>query len=472
MKRILLFFLVCFTLTRFPLITGCANIVPPTGGPRDSLPPVLIKGLPSPNSLHIEPNKIVLNFDEYIDLKDIHKNLLVSPVPKIFPTVRSHLKTITIEIRDTLQPNTTYSFNFGKAVTDVNEGNILKNYTYTFSTGGYIDSLQYSGRVIMASTGKPDSTLVAILHADLTDSAVAKKRPRYIARLDSAGNFTFRFLKPGKYALYALADESGTHEYTTKAQIFAFADSPVDLTQNTLPLLLYAYADTSNANSKKPKPLLNTPPKKTKEDKDKVKRLVLTGNLPGGQLDLHQQLVISFGEPVKYVDTAKIRFTRDSFLNVTQYQIVIDSQMKKMTLTYAWKENTPYHLILQKDFAEDTLGEKLLKIDTVSFKTKKEADYGNLRLRFKNLDISRHPVVIFYQGDKIMMSSPIGKSMRYNNKLVDPGEYELRVLYDTNKNGVWDPGDFWTHRQPEIEVPVRQKLAVKANWDNEVDITL
>jgi len=312
MKRILLFFLVCITLTRFPLITGCANIVPPTGGPRDSLPPVLIKGLPSPRSLQVEPNKIELTFDEYIDLKDVHKNLLVSPVPKIFPTVRSHLKTITIEIKDTLQPNTTYSFNFGKAVTDINEGNILKNYTYTFSTGNYIDSLQYSGRVIMAYTGKADSNLVAILHTDLSDSAVAKQRPRYIARLDSAGNFTFRFLKPGKYALYALADESGTHEYTTKAQVFAFADSPVDLTSNSAPLLLYAYADTSNANFKKPKPLLNTPPKKAKEDKDKVKRLVLAGNLPGGQLDLHQQLVISFGEPVKYVDTAKIGFLKDS----------------------------------------------------------------------------------------------------------------------------------------------------------------
>src|SRR4029077_2444377 len=157
---------------------------------------------------------------------------------------------------------------------------------------------------------------------------------------------TFRFIKPGKYALYALADESGTHEYTTKAQVFAFADSPVDLSRNTVPLLLYAYADTSNANFKKPKPLLNTPPKKAKEDKDKVKRLVLAGNLPGGLLDLHQQLVISFGEPVKYVDTAKISFLKDSFITVTDYHIVVDSQMKKMTLTYAWKENTPYHLIL------------------------------------------------------------------------------------------------------------------------------
>ncbi len=136
--------------------------------------------------LNMKSNKILLTFDEYIDMKDLRKNLIVSPVPKIMPTITSHLRVITINIKDTLQPNTTYSMNFGRAVTDVNEGNVLKNFTYVFSTGPYIDSVSYSGRVIMASTGKPDSTLIAILHDNLDDSAIAKLRPRYIARLDSS----------------------------------------------------------------------------------------------------------------------------------------------------------------------------------------------------------------------------------------------------------------------------------------------
>ena len=113
----------------------------------------------------------------------------------------------------------------------MNEGNILKNFTYVFSTGNYIDSLRYSGRVIMAYTGKPDSTLIALLHDKLYDSAVAYERPRYITRLDSSGNFTFAHIRPGIYALFALKDESGSHEYTSKGQIFAFADSPVDLSR-------------------------------------------------------------------------------------------------------------------------------------------------------------------------------------------------------------------------------------------------
>jgi len=469
MKRLLFLLIVSLALVRIPLFTGCANIIPPSGGPRDSLPPALVSANPAMNSLHFNTKKIVLTFDEYLDPKDVRNNLTVNPVPKIQPLVTFHLKTITVELKDSLQLNTTYSLNFGRAITDINENNVLKYFTYNFSTGSYLDSTQYSGRVIMAYTGKPDSTLIAILHDRLYDSAVAKVKPRYATRLDSSGNFTFRHVKPGTYALYALKDESGTYEYTSREQIFAFADSPVNLEKSTAPLLLYAYQDTSNAWHAKKTPA-KVEVKKT--DKEKIKRLVLTGNIPGGLLDLHNQLEINFEIPVRYWDSSKIYFSKDSFQTITQYHFLMDSLNKKLTLSYDWKENTQYHLILQKDFAEDTLGQKLLKIDTINFRTKKESDYGNVRLRFRNLNYDLHPVLLFFQSDKLAFSYTLGKNLRYNNKLFNPGEYELRVLYDRNQNGVWDPGDFYQHRQPEIVVPVRKKLSVKANWDNEVDITL
>ncbi len=471
MKRFIIFFLVFLALTRVPFITGCANIVPPSGGPKDTLPPVLIKADPEMRALHINSNKIVLTFDEYIDLKDITKNLIVSPVPKQMPTIYSHLKVITITVKDTLQPSTTYAFNFGKAVTDVNEGNILKNFTYIFSTGNYVDSIRYSGRVIMANTGKPDSTLMVILYSQLFDSAVAKVKPRYITRLDSAGNFTFNNLKPDVYRLYALEDQSGMHEYTSKSQIFAFADSPVDLRVSAPPLLLYAYADTSDLKHPK-KPVAPVSTKKEKEDKEKIKRLIISVNTPNGLLDLKKQLELTFNLPIRDFDSTGVRLTNDSFQDLKQIRFEFDSTSKKLTLIHPWTADTRYHLILQKDFADDTLGEKLLKIDTIKFKTKAESDYGNLRLRFKNLDLSRHPVLLFLQGEKILLSSPIGRSLRYNNKLFEPGDYDLRILYDTNQNGIWDPGDFYKHRQPEIVVPIRKKLSVKADWDNEVDISL
>jgi hypothetical protein len=444
-------------------------MIPPSGGPKDTLPPVLVDADPEVRSLHLNGNKIVLTFDEYIDMKDIHKNLLVSPVPKLMPTVTSHLKVVTITLRDTLQPNTTYSLNFGRAITDVDEGNIYRNFTYVFSTGNYIDSLSYSGRVVMANTGKPDSTLIVMLHTSLDDSAVEKERPRYIARLDSSGNFTFRNIRPDIYTLYALNDESGSHEYTSKSETFAFADSPVNLKLSTAPLLLYAYADTSGF--KRPKKTV-APPTSKKADKDKIKRLVLSGNIPNGLLDLHDDLVLTFSEPIRDFDSSMVRLTNDSFKDFNRIRYEFDSTSKNLTIIHSWKENTRYHLVLQKDFADDTLGEKLLKIDTINFRTKKETDYGILRLRFKNLDLNRHPVLLFLQGDKIVMSVTITRTLRYNNKLFVPGDYELRILYDTNQNGVWDPGDFYNHRQPEIVVPIRKKLTVRSDWENEVDITL
>lgn len=472
MRTFLSLLLMGIILLRFPGVTGCANIIPPTGGPRDSLPPVLVSANPDAYALNFKSNKIVLSFDEYIDLKDVRQNLIVSPVPKIQPNVEYKLKTITIRIKDTLQPNTTYSLNFGKAVVDNHEANVLKNFTYVFSTGNYIDSLKYSGKVIMANTGKPDSTLLVLLHNKLDDSAVVKERPRYITRLDSSGNYTFYNLKSGTYAVYALKDESGSHTYTTKAQIFAFADSPVVLNKSMNAPELYAYADTSGEKQIR-KPLLNTPPPKPKKgDKEKPKHLAVSGNIPGGLLDLHDQFEFRFQVPVRYFDSTKVRFTKDSFEIITAHHFEEDSLQKKVTLFYRWTPDTKYHLILEKDFAEDTLGEKLLKTDTISFATKKETDYGNLLLRFKNLDLSRHPVLLFIQGDKVIKHYVFGKTIRYSNKLFDPGEYELRVLYDDNQNGVWDPGNFFEHRQPEKVQPIRRKLNVKANWDNEVDITL
>jgi hypothetical protein len=472
MKTFLSLLVIGLILLRFPGVTGCANIIPPTGGPRDSLPPVLVSADPDENALHFQDNKIVLAFDEYIDLKDVRKNLIVSPVPKVQPTVDYKLKTITIHLKDTLKPNTTYSLDFGRAVVDNHEGNVLKNFTYVFSTGSYLDSLQFSGRVVMAGTGKPDSSLIVLLHDQLADSAVMKEKPRYYTRLDSSGNYTFHYLKPGTYALYAMKDESGSHTYTSKSQVFAFADSPVVLSQNQRGPLLYAYADTANDKPVR-KPLLNTPPPKPrKEDKDKPKRLAVAANLTGGALDLHDQFEFKFTVPIRYFDSTKVSFTTDSFKTISDYHFAEDTLRKTVTLFYNWAPDTKYHLILQKDFAKDTLDQILLKIDTISFATKKTSDYGNLLLRFRNLDLSRHPVLQFLQGDKVIKKYVFGRTIRYSNKLFDPGDYDLRILYDDNQNGIWDPGNFKEHRQPEKVQPLNRKLNVKSNWDNEVDITL
>jgi hypothetical protein len=129
-------------------------------------------------------------------------------------------------------------------------------------------------------------------------------------------------------------------------------------------------------------------------------------------------------------------------------------------------------LILDRDFAEDSTGRKLLKTDTLNFTTKKLSDYGRLNVRLRNLDGARNPVLQFLQGDQVVFSANI-KSGAFRSTLFSPGDYDLRILYDTNNNGKWDPGTFFgLRRQPELVQPITRKITVKSGWDNDFDLSL
>jgi uncharacterized protein (DUF2141 family) len=457
--------------------TGCANIVPPMGGPRDSLPPRLVAVRPPDSARNFTGKKIVLEFDEFVQVENIQENLLVSPVAKLNPVVDVKLRTVTVTVKDTLQPNTTYSIDFGNAIKDINEGNILKNFTYLFSTGNTLDSLELTGKVIIAETGKTDSTLIVMLHTSTDDSAVIKEKPRYIARVDKDGNFAFNNLPSGSFALFALKDEGGQRRYLSNSQLFAFADERVTPAISPKPITLYAYTEKEeekDKDKKAAKPGIPQPakPAGAKKDEKKETRLRLETNLSNNELDLLSQLELRFATPLKTFDSTKVILASEKFEPFTNYRFTTDTSNKKVTISYAWTENTAYNLIVDKDFAEDTSGNKIARTDTVSFRTKKQSEYGMVRLRLLNLDFSRNPVLQFVQSDEVKFAYPMtGKE--FYAKLFTPGDYDLRILYDENKNGIWDEGAFFEkHRQPEKVLPINRKLTVKANWDNIVDITL
>lgn len=478
MKQVLSVLLIIVAIAQFQVLTvGCANIAAPQGGPRDSLPPTLLEVRPADSTRNFTGKRIVFEFDEYIaPPENIQENLLVSPIPKLAPTVNSKLRTLTVLIKDTLEDNTTYSINFGNAIKDINEGNVLKNFTYIFTTGNTIDSLSVTGKVIIAETGKTDSTLIAVLHRNPDDSAVIKERPRYMARLDKDGQFAFHHLPQGTYALYAFKDEGGQRKFNNRGQLFAFADSLVNTAEGKN-YTLYAYPqqeeeEPDTSTTKKPAlPLRGANNKNATAVQDK--RLRMETNLSNGELDILGQLEIHFkAAPLTSFDSTKVQFVGEKFEPITGYRLFKDSTNKKITLEYKWVPNTPYNLIFDTAFAVDSLGHKLSRIDTLEFRTKKESDYGLVRLRFLNLDLTQNPVLQFIQGDKVVFSH-VFINNSFNARLFTPGEYEMRILFDTNKNGTWDPGEFFgRHRQPEHAVPVPRKLTIKANWDNEIDITL
>jgi hypothetical protein len=446
---------------------GCANMAPPTGGPRDSLPPVMVRALPGDSTRNFNSKKVVFEFDEYVQIENIQENLLVSPTPKINPIITNKLKTVTVTIKDTLEPNTTYAFDFGNAIKDINEGNVFKNFSYVFTTGTTLDSLSVSGNVIIAETGMADSTLIVVLHNNLDDSAVIKDRPRYVARLDRDGKFNFHHLPPGTFNLFALKDEGGQRKYMSKSQLFAFADKPID-TKEPGNITLYAYLEKDTTPPKKA-----APPKQQPKTDPKDKRLKFDLNVSGESFDLLDTLKLTFREaPVQTYDSTKLILANEQYEPLEGYTILRDTSNKFVSILYPWTENTAFNLILQPGFAVDTLGKEILRLDTVSFRTKKNSEYGMVRLRFINLDLTKNPVLLFVQNNAVKYSYPF-TSRDFYAKLFAPGEYDLRILFDDNKNGVYDPGDFFgKHIQPEKVISVPRKVTVKANWDNEIDITL
>lgn len=465
------FLLLALVLSQLFLYTGCANIVPPEGGDRDTLPPVLVKANPANETRNFTNDRITFTFDEYVDLENYQQNVIISPLPVNIPTMTRKLNTITIKLRDSIEQNTTYSFNFGNSIKDVNEGNILKNFVYTFSTGRYIDSLEFHGRVILAETGAIDSTLTVMLYKDMDDSAVINKRPRFITKLDPNGGFTFHNLPPGTFRVFAMKEE-GSYKYLSTKQLFAFADSAIHVNSNTDSVRLYAYvADTSNQRTT---PAVAAPAARNNRGETPVKRLKFSTNLSAGRQELTNKFVMTFDTKLRTFDSTKVHFSTDTtFIPVTNYSWLLDSNRRVLTLIHPWSENTLYNLILEKDFATDTLGQQLLRPDTLNFSTKGKSDYGDIRIRFRNLDLSKNPVLQFVQGDQLKYSFPL-TSQQFSMTLLEPGDYGLRILNDTNKNGKWDPGVFFgKHQQPEIVKPVpRKTTTIKAGLDNQIEIVL
>ncbi|MFT4203975.1 MAG: Ig-like domain-containing protein [Chitinophagaceae bacterium] len=460
---------------------GCAVMVPPSGGPKDSLPPVLVSAVPKDSTLHFTGSKIVLTFDEYVQLDNAQMNVIVSPNPKKQPNITNKLKTVTITIKDTLQPNTTYALNFGNSIKDVNEGNIFRNFTYAFSTGDHLDTDSITGKVLSAQTGGIDTTLIVMLHRNLNDTAVRTLRPDYYTTLDSMGNFRLRFLPPGDYNIFALSYDYAK-QYRDSTMMFAFYDHVLHITDSTAPgrIVLYAYQQAKGeAKGEEKKKDTNRSDdgnnKKKKKKEEKTPALKMTTNLDNNQQDLLGQFNFSFDHPLAKFDSSKIILFDTSYKRIEGYTIVHDSTdttNSRFVLQYPWKEMQYFKLVVDTLAALDSSNIGLAKIDTINFKTKDEAAYAGIRIRISDVDLSQNPVLQFFSNGKEVDSIALDNNKEVVRKLFPPGEYELRVLYDRNKNGRWDPGDYSQKLQPEIVERIRQKYNFKANWDNEPEIFL
>jgi uncharacterized protein (DUF2141 family) len=220
----------------FPLLlllaASCAQIVTPDGGAKDVVPPRVVRYNPDSAATNFTGKRIVIRFNEYVQLTDLNNQLVISPPMRKAPDVIIRKRDVVITFRDTLQPNTTYTISFGNAIRDITENNVLDNFRYVFSTGPVIDSLSLSGKVVNASTLAGEKGLLVMMYQNTGDSVPLKQRPYYFTKTLADGSFRLTNLRAGRYQVFALDDKNQNYIYDNAEERIAFPDSFITLASN------------------------------------------------------------------------------------------------------------------------------------------------------------------------------------------------------------------------------------------------
>jgi 5-hydroxyisourate hydrolase-like protein (transthyretin family) len=448
----------------------------------------MVNASPADSTLNFKSKKVVLTFDEYVELDNIFDKLIVSPTLKRTPTVTAKLHTVTMVIKDTLAANTTYTFNFSDAIKDINERNPIQEFSYVVSTGDYLDSLQVRGYILDAQSGKPDSNVSVMMYRHVEDSVVAKEKPVYYARSKGNGGFWFKNLAPGDYKIFALKEEDKDLQYNQPAEQIAFGDSLVRIRETNikdLTLLLFIEKDSTikvpgEETTTEPEAVEEPSEKEKEKEKKKKRRLNVAVALSDNRQELGEPMLISFSEKITKLDSTAFQLTQDTTNIPVTFTTSFDSTRTKLSVHYDWKEGMAYTFIIPKESVADSTGLQMTKADTIIFKAKKESDYSKAMVSIQLSDSTKAtlPDTMHFVGQLIM-----NKEVKYSGtfvngswtqKRIQPGEYEVWILLDNNNNGKWDRGVYYgtPKRQPERVVSFPKKENLKANWGVRIPLTL
>lgn len=511
---------------------GCAKKGSITGGLKDTIAPTLKISFPENFSTNFKGNQIKLTFDEYIKLKGLEKQLIVSPPMKNEPLIipSSVTKYLTIQIKDTLQPNTTYSFNFGQSITDNNEGNPLNQFKYVFSTGPYIDSLALGGRVKDALDREVESFVSVMLYEvneKFKDSVVYTSPPRYITNtLDSLKTFRLENLKAGKYLLVAMKDRNNNNKFNPKTEKIGFHKQfitipndtvyEIELFKEELPFKAYkpsqvsgnriaiGYDGKQDFSKSKPKIILKNNNQILESivtqfpKKDSLQVWYKPIKADSLLLNIKKESYVNdFSVKIKNQkkDTLSINAVQTGILNmrdeftlesstplvkIDKSKIFINSSKTKITEFTPSYDDFNQKLVL--NFPKNTSEKYQIQLlpgaltdffeksnDTLTYKleTRSESDYGNLIVDLQN--VKRFPIIIELTNEKgeILAYDYSEKNTKVEFNFLEPKDYILRVIYDDNKNKKWDSGNYLEKRQAE-EVIYYSKVIkdVRANWND------
>ncbi|KAA8479119.1 carboxypeptidase family protein [Arcticibacter tournemirensis] len=527
-------FLTVFTLIL--LAAGCASIQQPTGGPKDKEPPKVLKETPANFTLNFKAKEINITFNEYFKISNESKEFSMSPAQDRSPYYKVKGKTLNIKFQDTLAANTTYTINFGRGLVDYNEGNVLKNYMYVFSTGNKIDSLSISGTVTNTLTKKPVLDATVFIIPVNQDTIFGKRRANLFTTTDSSGNFSLKYLRPDTYRVYALKEESGDRIYNSSNEEIAFLVDSVVLRNNIAGVKLALFKEEpkifriTDRKIEKDSRVTYIFSKKLEQpsisilhpnelDKDKIvefsrtkdtvalwtksmdfdsikvavidkgtpldttiirrnsrdkydREIKIADNNPSNKIKPGGELILTFSAPVGSIDPRKISLLQDS-IPVSGLRIIKDSlSTRKYLFRYPWRTERQYILKIDTNAIGGKFG-GFNKTYTKQFILDEVLNYGNLSLSVTVPDTSKSYIVqLLDDKDNIIKETPLNKNQTINYTTYSLGKYHFRVVYDDNKNRKWDTGDVRARRQPELTWNSNTEITLRANWDLEEKLTI
>lgn len=510
-------------------LISCAKRGNITGGFKDTIAPVLKESYPKNYLTEFKGQEFKLVFDEYIKLKDINKQLVISPPMDVAPIIgpTSASKYITVQIKDTLRENTTYSFNFGQSIQDNNEGNPYPQFKYVFSTGAYIDSLSISGTIGDALELKSDNFVNVMLYEmdeKYNDSTIYNSKPRYTTNtLDSLTTFKIENIKAGKYQLVALKDANNNLMFNPKSDKIGYHSEPIEISKDTSGFHIKLHKEIQNFKISKPSQVSGNkaylgitgdfknlkaivkngsetvPTTYTKlKDSDSlqiwfpkvqadslnlyVKKDSIEENFNfkyreqkpdslsfnmshNGGINFRDIIALESTTPMKSIDLSKIQLiNKDSI--ATEYSTVLDTLNSKLIFNFKKEPLEKYSLNIFPGAITDFFGNQN---DTLSYKysTKSETEYGNMRIILSQ--VKSFPIILQLTDEK---GKVLAEEYSEENSTIEflaltPNKFRLRIIYDTNKNGVWDPGNFLNKTQSEEVIYFPELLDVRANWEVE-----
>ena len=515
--------------------TDCAKKGRPSGGLRDTIAPVILRSAPENFTTNFKNNEIRITFDEFIKLKDISKELIISPPLKYPPVITplSVSKVLKIKILDTLKDNTTYSFNFGNSILDNNEGNLFPNYKYVFSTGSYIDSLTLKGTAVDALLPKTDfPTTVALYQVDQSykDSLVFLEKPTYITTtLDETNNFELSNLKQGTYQLIALKEQTRNYTFQPKTDKIGFYKDLITIPTDSL-FELRLFKEVPDFKPTRPKlessnrisfgyegktdnyqitlltqmeddfqyQVLKQPgrdtlnfwfkPKVTKDSlvfvtKNKLQidtttvrfRELYSDSL---RLTAINDRLISLGDTLKLkANTPLVAISSEKISVVTKDSLAIDfvaqinTKENAAQIVFDKQEEQLYSITLRNGALTDYLSNTN---DSIVYRqqVKPIADFASLNLTLDNADEFPLLIELIDEKFKVVKQVYLEANAPVFFKHINPGKYFIRLIVDQNKNKIWDPGNFLDKLAPERVVYYPSIIELRANWSWSETFTL